>query len=360
MNSLVTMLRVVTPTGRSASRMRHGAERQTRHSDAERRNKIAWLKQPASHGFPKPAIMHSMPIYDLCLAWNWDYDADFARLLEAACAAHDMALLQIHPSNLEAARSAIEMGETRFRCLLDRAADTDARFQSLVDRAQAQGIPLVNPPERSRRAWDKATMHLEFLSRGLETPHTLILPPYREQPGFPLPDLSPLRGRFAIKPAIGGGGEGVVLEASTWEQVGAARQQFPAEKYLLQAHVSPRSLDQRPAWFRVLYCNGAVYPCWWDQSTHGYVRVTAEERSRFGLRELYETPRRIAALCGLHLFSTEIALTDAGQFSVVDYVNDPLDLRLQSKAADGVPDAIVENIASRLARLAGSFPKNPV
>ncbi len=35
----------------------------------------------------------------------------------------------------------------------------------------------------------------------------------------------------------------------------------------------------------------------------------------------------------------------------VDYVNDPLDLRLQSKAADGVPDAIVENIAGRMARL---------
>ena len=35
----------------------------------------------------------------------------------------------------------------------------------------------------------------------------------------------------------------------------------------------------------------------------------------------------------------------------MDYVNDPLDLRLQSTAADGVPDAIVENIAGRLARL---------
>jgi hypothetical protein len=35
----------------------------------------------------------------------------------------------------------------------------------------------------------------------------------------------------------------------------------------------------------------------------------------------------------------------------VDYVNDPVDLRLQSKAVDGVPDAWVENIAGRLARM---------
>ncbi|MCC7511318.1 MAG: hypothetical protein IT296_01585, partial [Anaerolineae bacterium] len=34
---------------------------------------------------------------------------------------------------------------------------------------------------------------------------------------------------------------------------------------------------------------------------------------------------------------------------VVDYVNDPIDLRLQSRAADGVPDFIVERIAARIA-----------
>jgi hypothetical protein len=35
----------------------------------------------------------------------------------------------------------------------------------------------------------------------------------------------------------------------------------------------------------------------------------------------------------------------------VDYVNDPVDLRMQSKAVDGVPDGNVENIAARLVRL---------
>jgi hypothetical protein len=33
---------------------------------------------------------------------------------------------------------------------------------------------------------------------------------------------------------------------------------------------------------------------------------------------------------------------------VVDYVNDPIDLRLQSKATDGVPDQIVSHIAESL------------
>jgi hypothetical protein len=67
---------------------------------------------------------------------------------------------------------------------------------------------------------------------------------------------------------------------------------------------------------------------------------------------LREVPVRIAQICGLHLFSTEIAMTEEGNFLAVDYVNDPVDLRLQSKAADGVPDSYVESLAARLVRLA--------
>jgi hypothetical protein len=141
-----------------------------------------------------------------------------------------------------------------------------------------------------------------------------------------------------------------------WDQVQKARQEHPAEKMLLQAHVTPRTLDGRPGWFRLLYCAGAAYPCWWDLQTHAYSRLTAEESARYGLRELREVLTRIAALAGLHLFSTEVALTEAGRFVAVDYVNDPLDLRLQSQAVDGVPDAILENIAGRLTRLAESPP----
>jgi hypothetical protein len=48
------------------------------------------------------------------------------------------------------------------------------------------------------------------------------------------------------------------------------------------------------------------------------------------------------------LFSTEIAITSDGRFVIVDYVNDPIDLRPQSKTFDGVPDDIVEDITKRL------------
>jgi hypothetical protein len=294
-----------------------------------------------------------MSNFDLCLVWNWEYDRDFVHFLETACAGFGLSFYSVTPGNLNSTLAGLSCGEITFTALLDRASESDPRFQPLVDWACQRNVFQINPQELTLWSADKATMHLEFCSRGLETPHTILLPPFDEQPGLPPLDLSPLGGRFAIKPASLGGGEGVVLEATSLEQVLSVRRQYPREKYLLQAHVTPQGLEGRPAWFRVLVCNGAVYPCWWDQTTHVYSPVRAEERFRFGLRSLNEMARRIAQVCRLDLFSSEITLAEDGSFLVVDYVNDPVDLRLQSKAADGVPDFIVERIAGRLARIAG-------
>ena len=303
----------------------------------------------------------SMPHYDLCLAWNWEYDRDFVHLLEAACERVGLAFFSVTTENLDSTLAGLSSREISFAGFLDRASESDSRFQPLVDWARQPHVFRINPQELTVWSADKATMHLEFVSRRLDTPYTILLSPSNETPGLLPLDLSPLGGRFAIKPASLGGGEGVVLEATSLEQVLSVRQQYPHEKYLLQAQVTSQVLDGRPAWFRVLVCDGAVYPCWWDQYTHVYTRVTAEERLRFGLRRLYEVARRIAQVCRLDLFSTEITLTADGRFLVVDYVNDPLDLRLQSKAADGVPDAFVESIAGRLARLAErNTPRTPL
>jgi hypothetical protein len=291
-----------------------------------------------------------MPHYDVCVAWNWEYDADFVHFFEAACAFYGVSLLQVTPENLDSVLEGLKSRKITFSTFFDRACEGDQRFQPLVDWARRHKTFCINPQKQTLWSVDKATMHLEFISHGLYTPYTIILAPHSKQASLRCPDLTPLGGSFAIKPACEGGGDGVILEASTWDQVEVARKQFPTEKYLLQAHVRTRQLNGRPTWFRILVCNGAVYPFWWDQATHVYARVTAEEKASFQLHDLNEISARIAQICRLHLFSTEIALTENGQFLVVDYVNDPVDLRIQTKAVDGVPDLIVENISRRLAR----------
>ena len=292
-----------------------------------------------------------MTRYDLCLAWNWEYDADFVAILEAACLARGLSLWQVTPANITAALETLSAPDTEILSFLDRASEAEANFIPLVEWAAGHGVFEINPHERALHAVNKASMHLEFITAGIHTPHTIILPPYSQQTYLSFLDLSPLGGKFIVKPAHGGGGEGVVLEVSTLGQVLEARQAHPQDYYLLQAHISPVQLAGRPAWFRVLFCGGRIYPFWWEMASHVYVAVEEEEDNRFGLGSVASTTRTIAQVCGLNLFSTEIALTASGHFVVVDYVNNPIDLRLQSATPDGVPDETVRDIAGRLAEL---------
>ena len=295
-------------------------------------------------------MIRSVTNYNLCQTWNWGYDADFVRILDGACQSHGLSLLQITSENLLDMMRSLANGEIIFQVFFDRASDADARFVSIVQWASNHNTHHINPHALACRAWDKVAMH-QAISVSMETPFTIILPSYDEQPLLPEIDLSSLGQSFTIKPAYGGGGDGVIKEATKLGQVLVARQEFPAQRYLLQAHIIPARLDSRMAWFRIIYCAGKTYPCWWDNDTHIYTQVTSNEEACYNLSSLRSITSSIANLCGLTLFSTEIAITPDGRFLVVDYVNDPIDLRLQSRAFDGVPDEIVKDIAERLLEL---------
>jgi len=292
-----------------------------------------------------------MAHFDLCLIWYWEYDADFVAAIQAACNLQSVSLWLVSPDNLVQATRDLLEGRLDISMLLDRA-QYHAGFLPLLQKAREQGAHCINPRERSIWAEDKATMHLEMISRGLETPYTLILAPFIEQPILPPLDLSPLGERFVIKPATGGGGEGVTMQVTSQEQVLQARIEFADQKYLLQAHIEPQELAGRKAWFRVYYVDGNIYPCWWDPETHIFASLYADEEQRFALSPLRLITAKIASICRLDWFSTEIALSKDGKFVAVDYVNDGIDLRSQSNAQDGVPDEVIQAIAADLVALA--------
>ena len=291
-----------------------------------------------------------MQRYDLCIAWNWEYDADFVNLLEQACMSKGLSMFQATPKTVEKLLSDLKFQQIGLRFFWDRASEHDSQFKPLVDWISKQDIVCINAHDKTKNACDKAAMHYALIHAGLHTPYTIIIPSYGYQPELPALNLKPLGEKFAIKPAHGGGGEGVILDAKTMEDVCAARKEHPADHYLLQAHIDPIELESRPAWFRVLYCTGKSYPCWWDPQTHIYTPVTVNEETDLGLASLNTIIHIIAKLSGLEILSTEIALTSSGDFVVVDYINDQIDLRLQSKAPDCVPDYIVKDIAENCAR----------
>ena len=290
-----------------------------------------------------------MESYHLCTAWNWEHDADFVLFLEEACSIRELSLLEISPVNLDTVLKSLYDSRITFESFIDRASDEDLRFMPLVEWARDHARIRINPFETAIRTWNKAHMHSVLINAGIYTPYTFILPPFEKQPDLPPLDLSPLQSKsFTLKPAHGGGGKGVVVGATSFKQVQDARQEFPTDEYLVQTQILPVQLGSKTAYFRIICCNDRIYPCWWDIDTHVYAPLTSEDETQFSLTPLWNITRTISQLSGLHLFSTEIALTADGNFVVVDYVNDQIDLRIQSKAHDGVPDHIVRDIAHNL------------
>ncbi len=287
--------------------------------------------------------------YDLCLPWYWEYDDVFVGMVERACIEEGISLWQVTPDNLLDSITALYKGVTTFKTLLNRGQG-EPTFEPILRWAKEHGARRINPAEVSAWSEDKSNMHYEFIHVGLNTPHTIVLASFLEEPVLPPIDLTPLGRNFVIKPSNGGGGEGVILGATCMDEVLRARMEFPRQKYLLQSYITPRCISGKPAWFRIFYVNGEIYPCWWATDTHIYQIITAGEEACDGLNRLRDITWRIASICKLDWFSTEIALAD--EFVVVDYVNDEIDTRVQSQAIDGVPDEVIHNIARQLVKIA--------
>jgi hypothetical protein len=284
--------------------------------------------------------------YDLCLPWYWEYDIDFVQMIEQACKERGLAFWPITPDTLLESVQSLYRGENSFGAILDRS-QYDPRFEPIHRWSREHNILRINPGEVSKWSEDKATMHLELITAGIHTPYTILLPPFIDQPVIPDLDLSPLGSRFVIKPANEGGSSGVILGAFSMDQILRARMEFPEQKYLIQETITPRTIHGQPAWFRVFYAVGRTFPCWWHPLTHVFTVVSPQEENRYELAPLHDITQRIASICKLDWFSTEIALT-LEQFVVIDYVNDGIDTRVQSKAVDGVPDEVMQGIASQL------------
>ena len=294
-------------------------------------------------------------VYDLAVAWNWQYDEDFTRRIETLARARNITTYLIRQHNVNETHELLQRRKLQFTVVLDRASDEDEQFQPLARylsrRAStpdaSPALRIINPHDLQKRAADKATMHLEFLSHGLEVPYTIIISPYnhKRELELSLTELAHLGRPFIIKPAnTTGGGIGVVLGAETLKDVFETRQHHKNDKYLLQEKVSPAFLGGNKAWFRVFYAFSSIIPCWWDDQTHVYREITPQEENSFGLQPLRSITRVIRDICLLDFFSTEIVCTERQRFVVVDYVNEICDMRIRSRTPDGVPDSVVDGI----------------
>ncbi len=286
-------------------------------------------------------------MFDLLVLWAWEHDADFIALLQGSAKKVGIQIVCLGPPEAARVGPQLASGALQARALLDRVWDEGGEYEQHVPIAR-QCIPyLLNDFDLVRQAWHKPTIHYRLISHGLHAPYMLVLPSVKEHPTVGMPDLSPLGERFSIK-SVNSGGSGVLKPGKTWQDVLTRRMEWPYEQTVLQAWIEPQMLGSRRAWFRLFYACGSTFICWQDDQTHEQNVVTVEEEGRHQLNVLRGMMQQIAGLCGLKLFSTEIALAQNGLWQVVDYVNDPCDYRLKSATVNGVPDEIVRAICDRV------------
>lgn len=292
-----------------------------------------------------------MKIFDLGIAYNWEYDVDFVSLVEQKLQAVGLSSYVIHNNNVLEVKEDLLQKKLAFNCYLDRAWDVDERFEEIGKILQRRKTRIFNPYKNVLHAIDKASMHLEFITAGLNVPYSIIIPPHNQKEDIKLSveDLAILGRPFIIKPCnTTGGGIGVVTGAESLKEILNERTSYNNDKYLIQEKIYPGMIENKRTWFRCFGAFGKVIVVFWDDQTHIYEPISEVLKSKINIKKLNQITKTILGIIQLDFFSTEIVLTNANKFVVIDYVNDQCDMRLKSKHVDGVPDEIVNQIISYL------------
>jgi glutathione synthase/RimK-type ligase-like ATP-grasp enzyme len=182
-------------------------------------------------------------IFDIGLAWDWEYDRDFIFGIEEKCINLNLSTFRIEPHNIESITRLVKSKKIVFRTFLDRASDSADNFIPLAKFLSKTQTYIFNRYEFVEYAKDKANMHLALMGEGVQVPYSIIVSPYNKNKELELSltELAHLGRPFIIKPAnTTGGGLGVVLGAETLKEILDTRQHHKNDTYLLQETVHPK------------------------------------------------------------------------------------------------------------------------
>lgn len=294
--------------------------------------------------------------YDFALTWVNSEQEKFVQKLKAECKLRKMSMLVAGPENVRSVVKDIEEGRLRVKFLLDNEAnynDPIDIYGRLCYAVKDTGGYVVCDPDSARAASNKSITHYDLIKAGIDVPHTIIVRNWQPD-AFSLSahEKKQLGEEFIIKPATGFGQKGIVKNAKgSIEEIAHARNFNRGDNFLLQQKVSPLTLGDKMAWFRVYYLFGEVIPCWWDTETGRYTHVTLKEFDTYKLLPLVRIVSKIAKIARLEFFSSEIALTKtktgARRFIAVDYVNDQPELCVRPQVINGPLEDVTEHIAAR-------------
>src|SRR4029077_12180502 len=124
---------------------------------------------------------------------------------------------------------------------------------------------VIDPPDVALAAFDKARSHARLASAGFNLPFTLIVARDQvESIVLSEPEKAALGTPFVIKPSMGYGRRGVILDAVSEADLARSVAAWPGQSYLFQKKIVPKMWNDSPAYFRVYFVFGSIWCCWWN------------------------------------------------------------------------------------------------
>ena len=188
---------------------------------------------------------HMPEFIHFAVAWDWELDREFITRLEYDITSRGLRFYSVSHQNLDttcSASSAVSCSSWHSSTVHPTRTNVSSPFPDGFAKTRSF---MINPVDAMKHASDKATMHLEFLTHGIDVPFTIIISPYskKQEVELSLSDLAKLGRPFIIKPAnTTGGGVGVILGAETLKDILDSRQHHKNDKYLLQQEIRPSAL----------------------------------------------------------------------------------------------------------------------
>src|SRR6266513_2300031 len=218
-----------------------------------------------------------------------DADDLFIHRVQQHCAELGLNFFLVEPLWVEPFCDQFAKGKIWARALLNMHSEhhlPDDVYHRLIWLAHERKTQIIDPPDVAIGTFDKAKLHVRLLAAGFNVPFTVIV---------------------------------------------------------------PRAANGEPVYFRVFYVFGSVWCCWWNCFTDRYRLPTQAEEEQLALTPLRDIVGRVAERTGMKFFSSEVALTESGEFVLIDYVNDQCHMLSQGANPQmGVPNELVSAIARRL------------
>jgi len=291
--------------------------------------------------------------FDLGIAWDSESDNEFVNDLNACALKVGVKPYLIHAYNFFSSLKDISEGQLSFHCFFDRSSDDNSPFGGLADFIKQKDINFINHPDNVKNSIDKSKIHSMFISYGLPVPKTVFIKPQEGKQVLEA-KIQHIAIPCVVKSAFSSCSEDIVLTINSLDELSRLIGQEEGKSYFAQERVVPINLENKPAWFKVLYCFGEIIPLRWHPDNKEYESLSLRQIYRLGLHEIWPITKKIRQVCKLDFFSTDIVMNEKKKFLILDYVNDRPDMRKKSKFKDGLPDEIVDKVINGII----SFVKN--